>query len=154
MSLKIDRGSSDRGPERLSAAMNRSSGKIQGKGGAQFGSHLEKHFENAQEEMLRQMAKEIEEQGKRLAERVDITELKIYRRMVSEFLEHAVRSFARFKKDSYLDRRGRHRVYAIIKSINENLEKLTAEVLKSERNHLEILGRIEDIRGLILDLLL
>lgn len=154
MGLKIDRGSSDRRPERLPSALSKQTEKIQERSSAQFGSHLERHFSNSHEEMLKQMAREIEEQGKRLSERVDITELKVYKRMISEFLEHAVRGFARFKKESFLDRRGRHRVYAIIKSINENLEKLTEEVLKAERNHIEILGRIEDIRGLILDLLM
>jgi len=72
--------------------------------------------------------------------------------MISEFLEEAVRGFAKFSKESYLDRRGRHRIFAIVKRINQNLEELTQEVLKKERDHLKILARIEDIRGLILDI--
>ena len=36
--------------------------------------------------------------------------------------------------------------------MNEKLEELTREVLSSERDNLSILGRIEDIRGLILTL--
>ena len=53
-----------------------------------------------------------------------------------------------------MDRRGRHRLYATVKKVNEKLEELTKEVLSSERDHLKILGRIEDIRGLILDIVL
>jgi uncharacterized protein YaaR (DUF327 family) len=60
----------------------------------------------------------------------------------------------RFSKESFLDRRGRHRVFATVKTINEKLEELTSQVLKSERDHIAILGRIEDIRGLVLDLVL
>ena len=59
-----------------------------------------------------------------------------------------------FTKKSFLDRRGRHRVYAIIKKINEELIELTNEVIKSEQNNLSILKKLDDIRGLILDLLL
>ncbi|HOQ75954.1 MAG TPA: YaaR family protein [Thermoclostridium sp.] len=154
MGLKIDRGGSDRRPSRLTSRVSIPTEKVQDKGGAQFSSHMDRHFGNAQEEMLRQMAKEIEKQGERLAEHIDISELKVYKRMISEFLDHAVRGSSKFLKESFLDRRGRHRVYAIIKSINENLDILTQEVLKTEKNRLEILGRIEDIRGLILDLIL
>jgi len=71
-----------------------------------------------------------------------------------EFLDEAVRGSSRFSKESFLDRRGRHRVFATIKIVNEKLEELTREVLSSERDHLAILGKIEDIRGLILDLVL
>lgn len=154
MGLKIDSGNSDKKPAGLTARVSKQTDRVQGKNTAQFSSHLDRHFGQAQEEILKQMAKDIEKQGERLAEHVDISELKVYKKLVSEFLNEAVRSSTRFQKESFLDRRGRHRVYAIIKSINENLDKLTQEVLQAERNHLTILGRIEDIRGLILDLIL
>lgn len=154
MGLKIDSGGSERKPAALSGPLTKRTERIQEKSTAQFSSHLSRHFGHAQEEVLKEMAKQIEKQGEKLAKHVDIAELKVYKRMIQEFLNEAVRASTRFSKESFLDRRGRHRVYAVIRSINENLEKLTEEVLKSERNHLEILGRIEDIRGLILDLIL
>jgi uncharacterized protein YaaR (DUF327 family) len=89
-----------------------------------------------------------------LTEKVDIAELKAYKRLISEFLEESVRSFMNFSKESYMDRRGRHRLYATVKKVNESLEELTKEVLSSEKDHLKILGKIEDIRGLILDIIL
>ena len=53
-----------------------------------------------------------------------------------------------------MDRRGRHRLYATVKKINESLEELTKEILNNEKDHLKILGRIEDIRGMVLDIIL
>lgn len=53
-----------------------------------------------------------------------------------------------------MDRRGRHRLYATVKKVNTELEVLTEEILKSERDHLKIIGKIEDIRGLILDMVI
>jgi len=100
------------------------------------------------------MAQEIETAGKRLSEHIDISDLKAYKRLISEFLDNAIRSSSSFSKDSFLDRRGRHRVFATVKTINEKLEELTKQVLSAERDNLVILGRIEDIRGLILDLIL
>ena len=153
MALKVD-GNSGRKPQSISGKSIKDTGRVQDKGTAQFSSHLGRHFGEAQEEILRQMAKDIEKQGKHLSEHVDIADLKTYRRLVMEFLDVAVRGSSKFSKESFLDRRGRHRVFATVKTINEKLELLTQEVLNSERDHIEILGKIEDIRGLILDMIL
>ena len=153
MAFKID-GSSGRKPQSIGMRVERDSGKVMSKSGAQFSSHLDKHFSDNQDEELKKKALEIEKQGKHLSEHVDISELKTYKRMVMEFLDEAVRCSGRFSKESFLDRRGRHRVFATVKTINEKLEQLTSDVLSSEKDNLTILGKIEDIRGLVLDLVL
>ncbi len=96
----------------------------------------------------------IQSQGKKLEKKADIRDLKIYKQLISEFLDGAVTHSHSFTKKSFLDRRGRHRVYAIIKKINESLIELTNEVLKSQQDNISILKKLDDIRGLILDLFL
>jgi len=59
-----------------------------------------------------------------------------------------------FSKDSHLDRRGRYKVYATVKKINEELDELTKRFLMPRKDNIRILQRIEDIRGLVLDLML
>ena len=51
-----------------------------------------------------------------------------------------------------LDRKGRHRVYGIIRLVDENLDELARELMKDEKDHLAILSRIGEIRGLLLDI--
>lgn len=153
MAIKID-GSSGRKPQNVSGRMDGNAKKVSNKNGPQFSSHLDRNFSQNQDEELKKKALEIEKQGKHLANHIDVSELKVYKRLVMEFLDEAVRSSSKFSKESFLDRRGRHRVFSTIKIVNEKLEELTREVLKSERDNLAILGRIEDIRGLILDLIL
>ncbi|NLU51990.1 MAG: YaaR family protein [Clostridiaceae bacterium] len=153
MALKID-GGSGRKPHGIRVPAERDAGRISQKTGTQFGNHMDRHFSQAQDEELKKMAQEIEKQGKILSEHIDIYELKKYKKLVMEFLSEAVRSSGRFSKESFVDRRGRHRVFALVKTINEKLEQLTADVLSSEKDNLKILGRIEDIRGLVLDLIL
>ncbi|NLX63622.1 MAG: YaaR family protein [Clostridiaceae bacterium] len=153
MALKIDR-SPDRKPQNITGRIDRDIKKVNDKNETLFSSHMDRQFSESRDEELKKKALEIEKQGKRLASHIDISELKAYKKLVMEFLSEAVRGSARFSKDSFLDRRGRHRVFATIKIINEKLDELTREVLKSEKNNLAILGRIEDIRGLILDLIL
>jgi uncharacterized protein YaaR (DUF327 family) len=152
MGLKID-GS---GQHSTSAGSKVSSGSlhVDDKGQSQFSSTLKKQTSQNMDEILKKMAQDIIKQGERLGEKVDIAELKAYKRMVSEFLEESIRGFARFSKESFMDRRGRHRLYATVKKINESLEELTKEIISSEQDHLKIIGRIEDIRGMILDIIL
>lgn len=100
------------------------------------------------------MVADITQQGEKLSKKVDIRELKIYKELISEFLEEAVNGSRKFSKRSMLDRRGRHKVYAIIKQVNQELEDLTKDVLSAEKDHISVLKRLDDIRGLIMDLFL
>ena len=42
--------------------------------------------------------------------------------------------------------------FYIVKLVDKNLDELAGELVKEEKNHLEIVGRIDDIRGLLLDI--
>ena len=53
---------------------------------------------------------------------------------------------------NFLDRRGRHRVYGIVRLVDKNLDDLAGELVKDEKDHLAIISKIDDIRGLLLDI--
>jgi len=57
-----------------------------------------------------------------------------------------------FSRENFLDRRGRHRVYGIVRLVDEALDDLAKELVKEEKDNLTILAKIGDIRGLILDI--
>ncbi|MDR1061681.1 MAG: YaaR family protein [Clostridiales bacterium] len=105
-------------------------------------------------ERLRAMAANISAQGEKLADKVDIRELRAYKKMISDFMEEAVGNSRKFSKQSFLDRRGRHKVYAVIKKVNGELDELTEEVLHGEKDRIKILKKLDEIRGLILDMLM
>jgi uncharacterized protein YaaR (DUF327 family) len=50
------------------------------------------------------------------------------------------------------DAKGRHKVNFVIRTINENLEELTREILSEQQDNLRILQMVDDIRGLLIDL--
>ena len=58
-----------------------------------------------------------------------------------------------FSRENFLDRKGRHRVYGLIRLIDSNLDELARELVKDEKDHIAILSRIGEIRGLLLDIL-
>ena len=97
------------------------------------------------QEKLGNMMQEITEQGEKIAKHMDIKDMRKYRELVKGFLNEVVNRSHKFSRENFLDRRGRHRVYGIVKLV-------AGELVKEEKNHLEIVGRIDDIRGLLLDI--
>ena len=99
------------------------------------------------------MMEEITQSGKRLGKRMDIRDLKHYRGLIQEFMNEVVSRSHKFSRENFLDRRGRHRVYGIVRLVNEKLDQLAEELIKDEKDHLLILGKIDEIRGLLLDII-
>ena len=104
------------------------------------------------QEKLGNMMEQITEQGEKIAKHMDIKDMRKYRELVKGFLNEVVNRSHKFSRENFLDRRGRHRVYGIVKLVDKNLDELAGELVKEEKNHLEIVGRIDDIRGLLLDI--
>ncbi len=109
--------------------------------------------ETALAERLSGLLTDIEKEGKKIAKHMDVRDMKYYRSLIQEFMNEIVSRSHKFSRENFLDRRGRHRVYGMIKLVDENLDLLAAELLKEEKDHLFILSKIDEIRGLLLDIL-
>ena len=101
---------------------------------------------------LANMMEEITRQGEKLAKHRDIKDMKRYRALIKDFLNEVVNRSHAFSRENFLDRKGRHRVYGIIRLIDENLDQLAQELVKDEQDNLAILNKIGEIRGLLLDI--
>lgn len=96
---------------------------------------------------------DITAQGNRIAQHMDVRDMKKYRELVREFMNEVVFRSHKFSRENFLDRRGRHRVYGLIKLIDSNLDELAQELVKDEKDNISILSKIGEIRGLLLDIL-
>ena len=119
-----------------------------------FGNQLAKAEENSYEQHLEALVQEIIRQGEKLSKKIDIRDFRDYKKLISEFLDSALGKSRRFSKRSLLDRKGRHKVYALVRKINSEVDQLTQEVMEGEKDKIDILKRMDDIRGLILDMVL
>lgn len=105
------------------------------------------------QERVNALLTDITTQGAALSKHMDIRDMKQYRELVKDFMNEVVYRSHKFSRENFLDRRGRHRVYGIIRRIDETLDELAQELLKDEKDHLKILEKIGEIRGLLLDIL-
>ena len=102
---------------------------------------------------LEKLIESIAIQGKRVAEHVDFGELRLYREMIANFIGEVVAHSHEFSRENFLDRRGRHHVYGIVRLVNKELDELARELLKSEKNSLALLEKIDEINGLLLNMI-
>ena len=99
------------------------------------------------------MMEEITMQGDKLSKHRDIKDMKRYRSLIKDFMNEIVNRSHKFSRENFLDRRGRHRVYGMIRLVDEKLDALAEELIKDEQDALMIMGSIDEIRGLLLDIL-
>ena len=101
---------------------------------------------------LNLMMQDIIQQGDKISKRMDVKDMRRYRTLIKEFMNEVVNHSHKFSRENFLDRRGRHRVYGIIRLVDEKLDELAQELVKDERDNIAILGMVGEIRGLILDI--
>ena len=114
---------------------------------------LASHIQEADlQARLNTLMEEITMQGDRLAKKRDIRDMKKYRGLIKDFMNEVINRSHQFSRENFLDRRGRHRVYGIIRLVDQTLDDLAQELVKDEKDNLAILAKIGEIRGLLLDI--
>jgi uncharacterized protein YaaR (DUF327 family) len=127
---------------------------VDGDGSNEFGQKMDsKRAAGDFREKLKNLLERIDQQAAKLSERLDIGELKRYRTLVAEFIDISVRHSSQYEKEQTLDGRGRRRIFGIVKKLDVELENLTREVLKSQKDNLGVLAKLDDIRGMLVDMM-
>lgn len=114
---------------------------------------LNKVSDDGFQERLQKMMDDIAVQGKKLADHMDVRDMKQYRSMVTDFMNEVVSRSHKFSRENFLDKRGRHRVYGIVKLVNKDLDELAQKLISKEKDHLGILAKVDEIKGLLLDIM-
>lgn len=118
-----------------------------------FAEMMNDHAEARTQEVLQRKLSDIHNQGERLARNMTVRELMLYRQMVKRFLEDTVRRGVGLKETKGWDRRGRTKRYKLLEEIDSVLIGMGEELLQTEEGRLELLARVGEIRGLLMNLL-
>lgn len=130
----------------------------EGAGGAHassrpFSGFLREEREAVTQDELSNRMNRIALQGERLARSMTVRELREYKRMVQQFLEETVRKGVGLKETRGFDRRGRMKRYQLLDEIDHMLVSMADELLLTEAGRLELLSKVGEIRGLLINLL-
>lgn len=105
------------------------------------------------QEQLQQKLQDIHKQGDRLARNMTVRELMIYRQMVKSFLEDTLRRGVGLKEVRGFDRRGRVKRYKLLDEIDAHLVSMGEDLLLTEEGRIELLNKIGEIRGILINLM-
>lgn len=101
----------------------------------------------AQDSMVAFLA-EIDDQGKRVVKSPIRGEIARYRALVGKFVKEAMAQMTTMEKHS--DRR--NRVFMLVKEVDKKLAELTEMLLSGQAKQLEILAKLEEIQGMLVDM--
>ncbi|WP_322925176.1 YaaR family protein [Paenibacillus campi] len=118
-----------------------------------FSDVLQNHGTQATNDEIQRQFKAIQLQGDRLAKSMTLRELKAYQMLVKRFLEDTVRRGVKLKDTQSFDRRGRSRKYKLLDEVDSTLLSMAEELLSSEEGRIELLQRMGEIRGMLVNLL-
>jgi uncharacterized protein len=117
-----------------------------------FAEVVAKQNEELALERLQQLAKEIEEQGKVLAESRSVEELRKYKKLVKTLLDDVIKNGLQLSEQHGFNWSGRSRLYKIVKEVDKKLIDLTNAVLQKEKQGIDLLSTIGEIQGLIINI--
>ncbi|HSH25990.1 MAG TPA: YaaR family protein [Massilibacterium sp.] len=103
-------------------------------------------------ERMKQLLQDIDDQGKVLVETQSVEELRKYKQLVKDFMQEAVDHGLKLEERRGFNRRGRTKVYKIVKQVDQKLIELTNAVLKEQEKGLHVLGLVGEIKGLLVNI--
>ena len=108
--------------------------------------------ENLVYEKMTKMMQDIEDQGKVLSNSRTVEDLKKYKKLVKQFMDDAINNGLKLEDQRGFNRRGRTKVYKIVKEVDKKLIDLTNAVLEKEQKGLDILSLVGEIKGLLINM--
>lgn len=100
---------------------------------------------------LENLLKKIDEEGQKLGKDRTIQRIKEYRSAVQGFLNETVNKMYRLKEETSWSG-GRHKLFAQVETVNSKLEELTRAVLEEQKDQIDILEKLGEIRGILVDI--
>ncbi|OBZ15445.1 hypothetical protein A8L34_29240 [Bacillus sp. FJAT-27264] len=117
-----------------------------------FSDVFQQQGEQKTKDELNRQIREIQLQGDRLSKSMTVRELSIYRTLIKRFLEETARRGVILKETRGWDRRGRSKRYKLLEEIDTALLSMADDLLSSEQGRIDLLGKVGEIRGLLLNL--
>ncbi|WP_019244531.1 MULTISPECIES: YaaR family protein [Bacillus] len=119
---------------------------------SRFSGMVEKHNQKMQFDALNKLLVDVEGAGDRLIRSRTFKDLAKYKTLVKKFVKEAVDFGMELKQSQSWNQYGQSRQLKTVQTIDEKLVQLTESVMNQEKDSLEILGQVGEIKGLLINL--
>lgn len=121
-------------------------------GGARFGQMVVKQEQRLQGEQVTKLLGDISSVGDRIARSRNLRDMAKFKMLVRRFLKEAVESGMGLKQSHTWNRFGEGRKLKIVETIDERLIELAEDLLNEEKTTVDLLAKIGEIKGLLINL--
>ena len=114
-----------------------------------FAQSFKQERERKSQEQLKQRCDDIKKKGNRLVLTKTYADVRIYKKMIKEYLE----SVLQYMYDTHKDVSFWQTQYFItVDTVDEKLEALTQQLLGEEKENINVAATVDEIEGLIVDI--
>ena len=131
---------------------NQNEVKQSSQSGNRFGDMVVKQGSKMQTEQLTRLLGDISTAGDRVARSRNLRELTRFKMLIKRFLQEAVNQGLEMKQSHTWNRFGEGRRLKIVETIDERLVELAQEILDEEKETIDLLDKIGEIKGLLINL--
>ncbi|MBM7700404.1 YaaR family protein [Kurthia huakuii] len=117
-----------------------------------FGSLVVKQGQKMQTEQLTRLLGDISTAGERITKSRNLRDLAKFKMLIKRFLKESVSFGMELKQSHTWNRFGEGRRLKIVDTIDEKLIELTEDILNEEKDSVDILAKIGEIKGLLINL--
>lgn len=117
-----------------------------------FNEFMQFQGNKLQVEQLNKLLSEIQNSGERLAKSRTFNDLGKYKTFVKRFIQQAVDYGMGLKQSHSWNSQGNSRSLKIIERLDETLLQLTKDVIDKEKKSIDILEKVGEIKGLLINL--
>jgi uncharacterized protein YaaR (DUF327 family) len=121
-------------------------------GGNKFYELVQKQDQKVQAEKIQELLNEISLAGGRLAQSRSFKDLAKFKTLVKRFVKDASEFGLELKNSHSWNQFGQGKSLSIVKVIDNKLIELTDEMVESEGKSIDILSKIGEIKGLLINL--
>jgi uncharacterized protein len=131
-------------------------GRVPGTSGsapeASFAESLRDSDSKRRHELCDSLLQQIDTQSEELRKGATPAGIKRYRKLVQAFMKEALGRSYELNQESHWDRSGNRKVMVTVKRINQSLEELTDSLINKEKKQIDLVAKLDEIRGLLVDL--
>lgn len=117
-----------------------------------FGDLVVKQGNKLQSEQLTRLMGDISAAGERVAKNRSLRELARFKMLVKRFLQEAVSEGLEMKQSHTWNRFGEGRRLKIVETVDQHLVELADDLLNEEKQTIDLLDKIGEIKGLLINL--
>ena len=131
---------------------NRNDLRPNNQGRNRFGEMVVKQGSKMQTEQLTRLLGDISAAGDRVARSRNLRELARFKMLVKRFLQETIEHGMEMKQSHTWNRFGEGRRLKIVETIDEHLVELAEDLLSEEKESIDLLDKIGEIKGLLINL--